>query len=177
VVQTGKPLPSFVAEERRKAKLSPTLRRQPSAWCGLKGRSRQGSGASAIAARPCCRTSQFPDRRSGDLGRISASRWRTSPSPCSAAPRKVMIDKENTTIVNGAGKKGRHRSPRCADQGADSRKTTFGTTTGEKTAGASGQSSQAASPVIRVRRARPKSRLKERKDRVDERDACDPCRG
>jgi len=29
-----------------------------------------------------------------------------------------MIDRKNTTIVNGAAK-GRHRSPRFADQGAD----------------------------------------------------------
>ena len=30
---------------------------------------------------------------------------RTSPSTCSAAPRRSSIDKDNTTIVDGAGKK------------------------------------------------------------------------
>ena len=33
--------------------------------------------------------------------------------------KKVMIEKENTTIVNGAGKKGRHRSAYLSDQSAD----------------------------------------------------------
>jgi hypothetical protein len=33
--------------------------------------------------------------------------------------KKVMIDKENTTIVNGAGKKADIEAPREADQGAD----------------------------------------------------------
>ena len=37
--------------------------------------------------------------------KISASNLRTSHSLCSDAAKKVTIDKENTTIVNGAGKK------------------------------------------------------------------------
>ena len=35
--------------------------------------------------------------------------------------KKVMIEKENTTIVNGAGKKTRYRSADRPDQGADRR--------------------------------------------------------
>ena len=33
--------------------------------------------------------------------------------------KRVRIEKENTTIIDGAGKKTRHRGPRVADQGAD----------------------------------------------------------
>ena len=35
--------------------------------------------------------------------------------------KKVMIDKENTTIVNGARQEVRHRSPHRPDQGGDRR--------------------------------------------------------
>ena len=33
--------------------------------------------------------------------------------------KRIRIDKENTTIIDGAGQKARHRGPRVADQGAD----------------------------------------------------------
>ena len=46
-----------------------------------------------------------PDRRPGDLAKTSASSSRTSRINMLGRAKKVMIDKENTTIVNGAGKK------------------------------------------------------------------------
>jgi len=58
---------------------------------------------------------------SEDLGHQDG---RTSRSPCSVAPKKVMIDKENTTIVSGAGKKARHRGPASIRSRRRSRKTT-----------------------------------------------------
>jgi len=59
-----------------------------------------------------------------------------------------MIDKENTTIVNGAGKNGRYHEARsCADQGADRGDTSVRRP--EKLEEASGQLA-AAVAVIRV---------------------------
>ena len=57
-----------------------------------------------------------------DLARISASSSRTSRSTCSAAPRRSSIDKDNTTIIDGAGTKTRHRGPRRADPRSRSRR-------------------------------------------------------
>ena len=51
--------------------------------------------------------------------------------------KKVRIEKENTTIIDGAGKKQGHRGPRRPDQGAD-RGDHLGLRQGEA-AGASGQ--------------------------------------
>ena len=38
---------------------------------------------------------------------------------CSAAPGRWSVEKENTTIVDGAGRRSRDPGPHCADQGAD----------------------------------------------------------
>ena len=57
-----------------------------------------------IAARPCWRTSpSSPAARS--FPKIWASSWKTSPWPCWAPPSASTITKEDTTIVDGAGKK------------------------------------------------------------------------
>ena len=39
--------------------------------------------------------------------------------PMLGRAKRIRIDKENTTIIDGAGKKGRHRRPHRPDQGAD----------------------------------------------------------
>jgi chaperonin GroEL len=58
--------------------------------------------ASATAARRCCRT--WP---SSPAARSSARTWasssRTRPSTCSAQAKRVIITKDNTTIVDGGG--------------------------------------------------------------------------
>ena len=51
--------------------------------------------------------------------------------------KRVRIDKENTTVIDGFGEKARHRGPYCPDQGAD-RGDHLGLRQG-KAAGASGQ--------------------------------------
>ena len=54
------------------------------------------------AARPCCRTSRpSPARRSSP--RRSASSSTRSASRCSAPARRVVVTKDDTTIVDGAG--------------------------------------------------------------------------
>jgi chaperonin GroEL len=58
--------------------------------------------ASAIAARPCSRTSRSSPAASASP-RTSASSSRTSPADLGRAKR-IVVDKENTTIVEGAGK-------------------------------------------------------------------------
>ena len=58
--------------------------------------------ASASAARRCSRTwPSSPAARSSP--RRSASSWRTSRSTCSARPSKVIVTKDETTIVEGGG--------------------------------------------------------------------------
>ena len=60
--------------------------------------------ALAIAARPCCRTLRFStggQAISEDLG----IKMENVTLAMNGRAKKVMIDKENTTIVSGAGKK------------------------------------------------------------------------
>lgn len=82
VVQTGKPL-VIVAEDVEGEARHP--RRQPSAW-RPEGCSRQGSGLRR-SPQGHAAGHRDPDRRPRSR-KISASRWRTSRSPCSVAPRR-----------------------------------------------------------------------------------------
>ena len=50
------------------------------------------------------RRHRHPDRRQGHHRRTSASSWKASSSRTWAAPSSVTIDKDNTTIIDGAGK-------------------------------------------------------------------------
>jgi chaperonin GroEL len=76
--------------------------------------------ASATAARPCSRTSRSSPAASASP-RTSASSSRTSTSATSARPKRITVDKENTTIVEGAGQVVRHPGPREADPPPDRR--------------------------------------------------------
>ena len=83
-------------------------KRWPPWWstsCAAASRSRRSRRrASAIAARPCWKTSpSSPAARSS--AKTSASSSRTSSSNMLGTAKKVRIDKDNTTIVDGAGKK------------------------------------------------------------------------
>ena len=79
----------------------------------------QGARLTAIAARRCSKTSpSSPAARPSPKTSASSSRtsrWRTS-----ARPRRSRIDKDNTTIVEGAGNEG-HQGPHRADPHADRR--------------------------------------------------------
>ena len=84
------------------------------------GRGRQGAGL----RRPPqgdARGHRRPDRRQGDLqGPRHQARERHARTR-SAAAKKVKIDNENTTIIEGAGGEGRDRGPDRADPAARSR--------------------------------------------------------
>ena len=74
--------------------------------------------ASASAARPCSRTSpSSPAARSSP--RRSASSWRTSTLDLLGTARKVVVTKDETTIVEGARHRRRHQGPDQPDQGRD----------------------------------------------------------
>ncbi len=79
--------------------------------------------------------------------------------------KRVEISKENTTIVDGAGSKGRHPGARCPDQGAD-RGDRLPTTI-RKSCRSGWPSSPGGVAVIKVGGA-TEVEVKERKDRVDD---------
>ena len=68
------------------------------------GRGRQGAGLRR-SPQGHARGHRDPDRRHGDLAKISASSSRTSRCSMLGRAKKVVIEKENTTIVDGAGPK------------------------------------------------------------------------
>ncbi len=68
------------------------------------GRGRQGAGLRR-SPQGHARGHRDPHRRPGDLRRPRHQARERARCTCSAAPSKVAIDKENTTIVDGAGKK------------------------------------------------------------------------
>ena len=79
--------------------------------------------------------------------------------------KKVTIDKDNTTIVDGAGQEGRHRGARRSRSRRRSRRPPRTTTARSCRSG--WPSSPAASPSSRSA-ARPRSRSRRSKDRVDD---------
>jgi len=98
--------------------------RRPSSSNKLRGTlnvvRRQGAGL----RRPPqghARRHRHPHRRQGASPRTSASSSRTSRSTTSASAKRVVIDKDNTTIVDGAGKthdiQGRVKQIRAPDRG------------------------------------------------------------
>ena len=87
--------------------------------------------------------------------------------------KKVMIDKENTTIVNGAGKKSRHRGPYLPDQGAD--RGDHLRLRPREAAGAAGQARRRRRGDPRRRRHRGRGEGAQGSRR--RRDACNPRRG
>jgi chaperonin GroEL len=68
---------------------------------------------SAIAARPCWRTSRSSPAVRSSPPRSASSSTRSA-STCWAAPAQVVVTKDNTTIVDGAGEHGRGQGPRRA---------------------------------------------------------------
>jgi len=158
-VQTGKPL-VIVAEDVEGEALRHPRRQPPARWpqgCAVKA---PGFGDRRKAM---LQDHRRPDRRPGDLEDLGIKLENVTLAMLGRA-KKVMIDKENTTIVNGAGKKARHRSPRFADQGAESRKPPRTTTVRSCR---SVWQARRRRPVIRVGGA-TEIEVKERKDRVDD---------
>ena len=120
--------------------------------------------ASASAARRCCRTwPSSPVARSS--ARRSASSSRTPRSTCSATAKKVIITKDETTIVEGAGVRGRHQGPHHPDQGRD-RQHRLATTTARSSRSAS-PSCRGGVAVLKVGAA-TEVELKEKKHRIED---------
>ena len=84
-------------------------RRSSSTSCAARCRPRPSRRrASAIAARRCSRTSRSSPA-AAPSPRTSASSSRTIKLEDLGKAKKVTIDKDNTTIVDGGGQEGRHR--------------------------------------------------------------------
>ena len=82
------------------------------------GRAPSRRRASAIAARRCWRTSRSsPAARSSP--RSSASSSRTPSLTDLGRAKRIVVDKDNTTIIDGAGKQRRHQGPHRGDPGRD----------------------------------------------------------
>ena len=64
------------------------------------------------------RRHRYPDWRSADSEDLGIKLDKVTVNMLGRA-KKVMIEKENTTIVNGAGKKADSRSAHLSDQSAD----------------------------------------------------------
>ena len=99
VMQSGKPLRDHRRGRRGRGPGHPGGQQDPR---HVQERRRQGPRASASAARPCSRTSpSSPAARSSP--KRSASSWRTSTLDLLGTARKVVVTKDETTIVEGAG--------------------------------------------------------------------------
>ena len=90
------------------------------------------------------------DRRTRDHRGPRRSSSRTSSSRISAAPRRSTIDKDNTTIIEGAGATAGDRGPRQADPRAD--RGDRPRTTIARSCRSGSRSSSAASPSSRSAR-------------------------
>ena len=99
VMQSGKPLADHRRGRRGRGPGHPGGQQDPR---HLPARWPSRPPASASAARPCSRTSpSSPAARSSP--RRSASSWRTSTLDLLGSARKVVVTKDETTIVEGAG--------------------------------------------------------------------------